>query len=76
MPSLICGALALVFGYLARQELATGRYSPGSQGMNLAGMICGAVGLLLSVIYWILLAIGVAVNMSQLGQQPGSGTGM
>lgn len=48
---IICGTLALVMAHLASKEIASGGFSEGSRTMNLAGRICGIIGLSLSIAY-------------------------
>jgi len=51
VPSLICGALALYFAKVARDDIAAGMFSEQSRGMATAGMICGLIGLGLSILH-------------------------
>jgi len=62
VPSLICGILALVFNNSAQRDIAAGRVSPGSAGMATAGRICGLIGLVLSVGFWLVVIVGIGVS--------------
>ena len=46
----ILGILALIFGFIARSEIGKNPNQTGD-GMALAGIICGALGLL-SIVFW------------------------
>lgn len=52
VPGLICAILALVFWKLAAADIAQGTHNPASLGMAKAGMICGIIGLVLSLAYF------------------------
>jgi hypothetical protein len=62
-----CGQLflvsvgAIVTGVLGRKQIAESQGRQKGSGMALAGVILGAVGLLVGVAYWILIATG-AIN--------------
>jgi hypothetical protein len=45
--SIILGILAIVIGYMARTDIKEGRYTNGGQAK--AGMICGIIGIVLSI---------------------------
>ncbi|MBZ5736851.1 DUF4190 domain-containing protein [Nocardioides mangrovi] len=54
----VLGILGIVFGVLARKDIATSSGALKGAGMALAGIICGAVALALIVIVLILAASG------------------
>ena len=56
-----CGVFsiaALVFGVLGKKEIAESNGAKTGAGMAQAGFILGIVGIVLSVLYWILIAVG------------------
>ncbi|MGZ6804711.1 MAG: DUF4190 domain-containing protein [Nocardioidaceae bacterium] len=61
---IVLGILAVVFGFLGRGKAGRGEATNG--GMALAGLICGAVGIVLA---GALVAVGVAVFHSDSGQK-------
>ncbi len=64
VPSLICGILAVVFSKSSKTAIASGTMPASSGGFAKAGGICGVVGIVLSIIYWIILIAGVAFFQS------------
>jgi hypothetical protein len=60
----VLGVLGMVFGFLGRGRAKKGESTNG--GMALAGIICGAVGLVISIAWVVLL---VAVFSSNSGQK-------
>ena len=59
------GIAALVTGFLGRKEINESGGQKKGQGLALAGMICGGVGVVLSILYWILFAIGSAIEVTE-----------
>ena len=55
---LLLGAAAIVLGYLGQQKVKEGVANNG--GMALAGIITGAVGVVIEIGFWILYAAGMA----------------
>ena len=55
--SLVCGPLAIIFAVKARNEIATGRFNPSSQGMATAGLVTGILGCVMIVIGLIVLVL-------------------
>jgi len=55
----VLGILGIVFGILARKDIAASSGQQKGDGMALAGIITGAVGLVLIVIVLVLAATGV-----------------
>ena len=49
-PVPILSILGLVFGILAVNEIKTGKYSPGSSGMAITGLVCSGIALLLAAV--------------------------
>jgi hypothetical protein len=47
-----------VFGVMARKNIEASNGAEKGLGMAKAGLICGIIGLVLTVIYWILVASG------------------
>jgi hypothetical protein len=62
VPSLICGILALVFHTSAQRDIAAGCASPNSSGMASAGRICGLIGLVLGVGFWVVVLVIYLAN--------------
>jgi hypothetical protein len=59
---LIPGALGVIFGFLGMRQ--TAERGENGRGMAIAGLITGGIGVLLSIGFWILFAIGVSMNPS------------
>ena len=55
---LVCGILAVAFGGRAQEEYATGQVSQSSIGLARAGRICGAIGISLGSLFFVLLFCG------------------
>jgi len=47
LPPLICGPLAIVFYVVAKKQIDSGAYSTQSNGMAIAGLVCGIIGTIL-----------------------------
>jgi len=62
--SIICSPLALVFGYRSRREIRDSGGRVGGDGLALAGVILGWIGIAWVALWilWIALAIGGAVT--------------
>ncbi len=56
------GIAALVTGFLGRKEIAESGGQKKGQGLALAGMICGGIGLVLSIVWWVLFAVGASLD--------------
>jgi len=67
VPSLICGIIGLILAHSASQQVAAG--TAGGQGLIKAGRICSIIGLVLSVLYWIFLAVMIAVVAPKMKDQ-------
>jgi hypothetical protein len=61
-PSLICGILACIFGYMVLGQIKQGAAPPNAKGLSIAGMICGVVGILLSGLLWMILILGIVLG--------------
>ena len=61
--SLVCGILALVFYGRAMRDIEARIVSPSSANMAKAGRICGIIGIVLSLGFWVLFLIGISVHM-------------
>src|SRR5215207_5828350 len=70
---LICSVLALVFGYQARGEIDASGGRMGGRGNAKAGIVLGWIGIALSVIFIVLVVIGLLVGDSTTGGGGGSG---
>ena len=57
-PSLICGPLAIVFYVSSKKQMATGAYSPQSNGMAIAGLVCGIIGTVLGALVLVAMISG------------------
>lgn len=55
-PTGYLGIVGLIFGLVAKGQLATGAYNNASKGMATAGIICSSIGLGLAVL-WTALAV-------------------
>ena len=56
-----CGLFSIaaaVLGYLGKKEIAESNGTKAGAGMAQAGFILGLVGIAISVLYWILIALG------------------
>jgi hypothetical protein len=51
----ILGILGIVFGVLARKNIDASNGTQKGRGMATAGLICGAIGVALGIIYWIVV---------------------
>jgi len=60
--SFIAGAVAVVLGYLAIRQLEDGVYSEGSKGMAIAGMICGGIAFLLSILAYAAVVVMILIE--------------
>jgi hypothetical protein len=52
--------LALVFGFVARGQIAASGGRQGGSGLALAGTLCGAIGLVFSLFWLFVIGIGLA----------------
>lgn len=52
--------LALVFGFVARSQIAATGGIQGGSGLALAGILCGAIGLVFSLLWLFVIGIGLA----------------
>jgi hypothetical protein len=61
IPCCGCGVFsiaAIVFGLLGKKEIAESNGTRTGAGIAQAGFILGVVGVVLTVLYWILIAVG------------------
>jgi len=65
LPSIVCGILAVVFHKNAMRDVEAGVVSPSSAGMAKGGRICGMIGIVLGVGYWVVY-IGAIVASTVL----------
>jgi len=70
---LICSVLALVFGYQSRREIDASGGRMGGRGNATAGIVLGWIGVSISVIFLILLVIGILAGDSTTGGGSPSG---
>lgn len=59
----LAGVVAVILGFLGKQKSDRGEAT--NRGMALAGIITGFVGLGLAIIYWVLFALGTAVDFTE-----------
>lgn len=59
MLSLLAGLVAVVLGFLGHGKAKRGEASNG--GVAMAGLICGAIGILISVV-WIILVVFLQIG--------------
>ncbi len=62
-PSLICGALAIIFGGMILSQIKQGEAPESARGLAVAGLSCGIGGVVLSGVYWILQVVGVGAML-------------
>jgi hypothetical protein len=61
---LICAIIAWVMGASDLKEMAAGRMDRSGEGITRAGMVCGIIGVVLSILWFIVGMIsGIAENM-------------
>ncbi len=58
----VLGIGAVVTGFLARKQIAESQGRLKGQGMATAGLVLGAVGIVLAVLYWVLVISGAISN--------------
>lgn len=56
--ALVLGVLGIVFGFLGRRDIEQSQGRLKGAGMALAGIICGAIGLLLAAVLAVLFLFG------------------
>lgn len=66
--SLVCGTLAVIFWHLAKQDLKRGGYSANSNGMAIAGLVCGLAGLVIGLAMLAYLALMLFGMWTMVGQ--------
>ena len=64
---LVCSVLALVFGYQGRREIDGSGGRMGGRGSATAGIVLGWIGVVISVLFLILLVIGLLAGDSAGG---------
>lgn len=62
LPTLILSPLALVFWYLAKQQIATGYYTPASHSLAVTGLVTGIIGLAMAVGGWGFIILMIIIN--------------
>lgn len=63
LPGVICGGLALIFARGVREQVNAGEVHPSSGSMASAGAICGAIGLVLGLLFVGLVIAGIIDDM-------------
>ncbi|MEM9419543.1 MAG: hypothetical protein AAGA25_10915 [Planctomycetota bacterium] len=63
LPGVICGGLAVILGRGVRDQVNAGEVHPSSQSMAAAGVTCGAIGLVLGLLFVGLLVVGIIGDM-------------
>ncbi len=61
IPGLVCGVLALNYSAKVRDEEYGSPQNASSQGMAKAGRICGIIGLCLSSLYALIIAVYIVI---------------
>jgi len=61
-PSLICGALACIFGGMILSQIKQGQAPETAKGISIAGIACGAVGIVCSGLFWVMGILGVVIG--------------
>jgi hypothetical protein len=56
------GLVGVILGYLGMQECNRGEKS--GKGMAMAGLICGGIGLAISLLFFVLMMLGVVANVA------------
>ena len=56
--SFIFGIAALILGFLGRKEINESNGTKKGAGLAMAGLVLGAVGIVLVLVYWILVIAG------------------
>lgn len=56
------GIAGLITGFLGKKEIADSGGAKKGDGLALAGMICGGIGVALSILWWVLFAIGASLD--------------
>lgn len=59
---ILLGAVGAVTGFLARKQIAESGGMEKGDGMAKAGMIIGAIMVVLGIVYWVLVLAGVATG--------------
>jgi hypothetical protein len=63
----ILGILGVVFGIMARKNIEQSNGAQKGAGLARAGLICGAVGIALGIIYWVIAISTGNVNFTYTG---------
>lgn len=58
----VASILAVVFGFIARNQIDRSGETQGGRGMAIAGIIMGWIGIALLVIFWVVIIILAAVT--------------
>ncbi len=64
IPGIILGILAIIFAKQANVAIQEGRAPVTSAGLAKGGLICGIVGLCLSVVYFLFMAIMIVIAIA------------
>lgn len=64
IPGIICGILGIIFAKQARVAIQEGRAPVTSAGLAKGGMICGIVGLCLSIAYFLFVAVMIIIAVA------------
>lgn len=54
---IIFAPLGIIFGHIARKQIRSGRYAPGSSGFALTGLICSYIGLGLTLLVVLIIVL-------------------
>jgi hypothetical protein len=72
----VIGAVAIVLGVKARGEIRERHGAQGGEGLALAGMITGAVAVVLGLLVLAFLVIAIATGNTEFSTETGTGTQM
>jgi len=75
LPGLICGILALIYAKQVRRITDEGNASAISVSMGKAGRVCGMVGVILSSIFFVLMALYIVFIIGIVGAAAWGGGG-
>lgn len=71
IPAMCCygvgvvpGIAGVVLGFLGRKEIRESNGTKTGDGMALAGLITGAVGIALAIVFWVFVIVMVAIGES------------
>ena len=72
----LVGIVAVVLGVKARGEIRRSGGTQSGDGLALAGIITGAVAIVLGLVVLVAVAIALSTGMGETGPGPGTGTAL